>query len=51
MHTDTPSPSFFEGLPEEELARIMGRLQHRRFAAGAILIGEGEPVQEMYIEK
>ena len=49
MHPNTPSPSFFEGLPEDELARIMGRLERRRFAAGAILIGEGEPVEEMYI--
>src|SRR5260370_9401575 len=49
MHTTTPSPSFFEGLPEDELARILGRLERRHFPAGAILIGEGEPVEEMYI--
>src|SRR5713101_395704 len=49
MHTNIPSPSFFEGLPEYELVRIMGRLERRRFLAGAILIGEGEPVEEMYI--
>jgi NTE family protein len=49
MHTNTPSPSFFEGLPEDELARILGRLERRRFPTGAILIGEGEPVEEMYI--
>src|SRR5260221_12880035 len=49
MHTTTPSPSFFEGLPEDELARILGRLERRRFPTGAILIGEGEPVEEMYI--
>src|SRR6267378_8154560 len=49
MHTTTPSPSFFEGLPEDELARILGRLERRRFPAGAILIGEGAPVEEMYI--
>src|SRR5216683_6809799 len=49
MHTNSPSPSFFEGLPEDELARILGRLERRRFPAGAILIGEGAPVEEMYI--
>ncbi len=49
MHTNTPSPSFFEGLPEDELARILGRLERRPFPAGAILLGEGEPVEEMYI--
>ena len=31
------------------MARILGRLERRRFPAGAILIGEGEPVEEMYI--
>ena len=49
MHTNTPLPSFFEGLPEEDLARILGRLERRRFSAGAIMIGVGEAVEEMYI--
>src|SRR5258708_38406250 len=49
MHTTTPSPSFFEGLPEAELALVLVRLERRRFAAGTIMIGEGDPVQEMYI--
>jgi NTE family protein len=43
------SPSFFDGLTEEELARVLGRLEHRRFAAGTILLAAGETLQEMYI--
>src|SRR5262245_22299331 len=43
------SPSFFDGLTEEELARVLGRLEHRRFAAGTIMLAAGETLQEMYI--
>jgi len=35
--------------PAEDLARILGRLERRRFPAGAIIIGGGEPAEEMYI--
>jgi NTE family protein len=49
MHTSIPSPSFFEGLPADDLAGILERLARRRFAAGSVLLGEGETVQEMYI--
>jgi NTE family protein len=52
MQTNTPlttTPSFFEGLPAEDLARIMGSLDHRLFSAGTIMIGGGEPAEEMYI--
>src|SRR4030088_1729050 len=49
MHTPTPSPSFFEGLPAEDLARILGRLERRRVAAGSVILGEGETDQEMYL--
>jgi len=49
MHINTPSADFFEGLPAEDLARILGRLERRRYAAGTIMLGEGETVEEMYI--
>src|SRR5215813_13450572 len=41
------SPSFFDGLTEEELARVLGRLEHRRFAAGTVLLAAGETLREM----
>src|SRR6266568_90605 len=49
MHTSLPSPSFFEGLPAEDVARILGRLERRRFPAGSVILGEGDTVEEMYI--
>jgi len=49
MHTNTPSPSFFEGLPAEDLERILESLERRRFPSGAIIIGGGEAADEMYI--
>jgi NTE family protein len=49
MQTSPPSPSFFEGLHAEDVARILGRLERRRFAAGSIILGEGDTVHEMYI--
>ena len=49
MHTSPPSPSFFEGLHAEDVARILGRLERRRFAPGSVILGEGDTVHEMYI--
>src|SRR3981081_3207983 len=49
MHTSLPSPSFFEGLPAEDVARILGRLERRRFTAASIILAEGDAVEEMYI--
>src|SRR5260370_30909662 len=49
MPPSPPSPSFFEGLPAEDVARILGRLERRRFTAGSIILAEGEIVEEMYI--
>lgn len=49
MQTNTPSPSFFEGLPEDEVLQILGRLERRQFPSGAIMIAEGDTVGEMFI--
>src|SRR6266508_367966 len=49
MHISNPPTSFFEGLPPEDLARILGRLERRRYPAGSIMLVEGESVVEMYI--
>jgi len=49
MQSNTQSIAFFEGLPAEELTRILGSLARRRFSAGALMLAEGDPVGEMYI--
>jgi NTE family protein len=43
------SPSFFEGLSEEEVATAVGRLPHRRFPAGCTLIAQGDSLVEVYV--
>src|SRR3954447_22941822 len=49
MQTSNPPPSFFEGLPPEDLSPILGRLERRRFPAGSVMLVEGESVAEMYL--
>jgi NTE family protein len=46
-----PSPSFslFAGVPPVELARVLGRLERRRYRAGAVVIAEGDRPRELYI--
>src|SRR5438270_5075192 len=49
MHINIPSTSFFEGLPEEDLTRLLVRLERRLFPADTFILAEGAPVHEMYI--
>ena len=44
-----PTPSFFDGLPPEELEGILGSLERRRFPAGAVVIAEGETLRNVFI--
>ncbi|HMJ00127.1 MAG TPA: patatin-like phospholipase family protein [Gaiellaceae bacterium] len=41
--------SIFEGLPPEELARLLATLETRVYPAGAIVIGEGDRIKEVFI--
>lgn len=43
------SPSFFEGVPAEEVADILGRLELRRFPAGSIVFAEGDYPGQIYV--
>ena len=43
------TPSFFDGLPAEELEDILGSLERRRFPAGAVVIAEGESLHNVFI--
>src|SRR5437773_781674 len=51
MRMQAPSPSFslFAGVPPVELARALGRLERRRYRAGAVVIAEGDRPRELYI--
>lgn len=42
-------PSFFDGLSPAEVEQVVAQLDPRRFAAGAIVIAEGDLLQELYI--
>jgi NTE family protein len=41
--------SIFEGLPPEELARLLATFETRMYPAGAIVIGEGDRTKEVFI--
>jgi len=41
--------SVFEGVPKEELARLLGELEHRRYPVGTVLVAEGDRTNEIYI--
>lgn len=41
--------SIFEGLPPEELARVVGSLEYRVYPAGAIVMAEGDRTKEIFI--
>ena len=43
------TPSFFDGLPAEELEGILGSLERRSFPAGAVVIAEGETLRNVFI--
>ncbi len=42
-------PSFFEGVPAEDVADIIGRLELRRFPAGSIVFAEGDYPGQIYV--
>jgi NTE family protein len=42
-------PSFFDGIPAEELETVLAGLERRRFPAGAVVIAEGDHANELYI--
>jgi NTE family protein len=41
--------SIFEGLPPEELARLLGTLETRVYPAGATVVAEGDRTKEVFI--
>jgi NTE family protein len=43
------SPSFFDGLPADELTALLGELERRRYPAGAVVIAEGDRPKEIAI--
>lgn len=43
------APSFFSGLTEDELGRVLRGLSRRRVAEGAVVLGEGESPTEMLV--
>jgi NTE family protein len=42
-------PSFFDGLPEDELAFLFSKLERRRYPDGSVVIAEGDRPNELYI--
>ena len=42
-------PSFFDGVPAEATAGILGRLETRRFPAGSVVVAEGDSPRQMYL--
>ena len=42
-------PSFFDGIPADDLQTVLAGLERRRFAAGAVVIAEGDHANELYI--
>lgn len=43
------SPSFFQGLTENEISSVLKRLEHREFPAGSTVLAEGDSPREIYI--
>jgi NTE family protein len=43
------APSFFDGVPADALATVLDRLERRSFPAGAVVIAEGDRLNEIYI--
>ncbi len=41
--------SFFDGLPPEDVTAILSRLEERRFAAGSVVLAEGDAPREVYL--
>src|SRR5215213_1180336 len=43
------APTFFDGLPPDELELVLGELDRRRYPAGSDLIAEGDKPNEILI--
>jgi len=43
------TPAVLEGIPAEALAELLAVLERRRYAAGAVVIAEGDAPKEIYI--
>src|SRR5688500_2716128 len=43
------TPTFFQGLSDDERARLLEPLERRQFAAGATVLAEGDSPREMYV--
>lgn len=41
--------SLFDGIPPDELQRLFGRFERRRFAAGSVVLAEGDSPHETYV--
>ena len=41
--------SFLRGVPDEELARFLDSLERRTYAAGVVVVGEGDRLGEIYL--
>jgi signal-transduction protein with cAMP-binding, CBS, and nucleotidyltransferase domain len=42
-------PSVFDGVPAEEVADILGRLEMRRFPTGSVVVAEGDYPRQIYV--
>ena len=49
LRTHVGDLSFFDGVPAEDLVRLLGSLERRTYHAGSILIAEGDRTGEIYI--
>jgi NTE family protein len=43
------APSFFDGVPADEVAEVLGRLESRRFPAGSVVVAEGDYPRQIYV--
>lgn len=46
---DTSAPSFFQGLSDEEVAKLLLPLVRRTFEAGSVVLAEGDSPHEMHV--
>ena len=49
VETTVGIPSFFDGVPADAAAEILGRLETRRFPAGSVVVAEGDSPRQMYL--
>ena len=43
------APALFDGLPEEDVAELLGQLDAHQFSAGATILAEGDSPRSMYV--